>query len=173
MNRKRYCIATVICIVASIISLFTISIRKHNYNASYSFDVNSIHMDIENRNVKLSMQTTKSTICIFFNTEWDFWSKEILYIKDNLDIFSRKYNLVLISFEDRHKLINYKNKIISKDKTSSLIFVSDSNFEFIEKYNVSVFPTILVFSKNGIEESRCTGINIDFLKQLKSNIQWY
>lgn len=171
MNRKRYCIATVICIVASIISLFTISIRKHNYNASYSFDVNSIHMGIENRNVQLSMQTTKSTICIFFNTECDFCSKEILYIKDNLDIFSRKYNLVLISFEDRHKLINYKNKIISKDKTSSLIFVSDSNFEFIEKYNVSVFPTILVFSKNGIEESRCTGINIDFLKQLKSNIQ--
>ena len=100
MNRKRYCIATVICIVASIISLFTISIRKHNYNASYSFDVNSIHMDIENRNVQLSMRTTKSIMCIFFNTECDFCSKEILYIKDNLDIFSRKYNLVLISFED-------------------------------------------------------------------------
>ena len=57
-------------------------------------------MDIENRNVQLSMRTTKSIMCIFFNTECDFCSKEILYIKDNLDIFSRKYNLVLISFED-------------------------------------------------------------------------
>lgn len=170
MNRKKYCIATVIFVVASTMSLFTISIRKHSYNASHSFDMNSIHMDIENRNIQLSMQVTKSIMCIFFNTECDLCAKEILYIKDNLDIFSRKYNLVLISFEDRHKLINYKNEIISKDKTSSLIFISDSNFELIEKYNVSVFPTILVFSKNGIEESRCTGINIDFLKQLKSNM---
>ena len=105
MNRKKYCIATVIFIVASTMSLFTISIRKHSYNASHSFDMNSIHMDIENRNIQLSMQVTKSIMCIFFNTECDLCAKEILYIKDNLDIFSRKYNLVLISFEDRHKLI--------------------------------------------------------------------
>ena len=78
-------------------SLFTISIRKHSYNASHSFDMNSIHMDIENRNIQLSMQVTKSIMCIFFNTECDLCAKEILYIKDNLDIFSRKYNLVLIS----------------------------------------------------------------------------
>lgn len=171
MNRKKYCIATLIFIVVSIISLFIISIKKHSYNTSHPFDVSSIHMDIENRNVKLSMQATKSTMCIFFNTECDLCIKEILYIKDNLDIFSRKYNLILISFEDTHKLINYKNEIISKDKISSLIFVSDSNFKLIEKYKVSVFPTILVFSKDGIEESRCIGINIDFLKQLKSNMK--
>lgn len=170
MNRKQYCIGTLIFIVASIISLFIISVKKQSYNTSYSFDVNSVHMDIENRNVQLSMQITKSTMCIFFNTECDLCIKEILYIKDNLDIFSRKYNLILISFEDAHKLIDYKNEIISKVKNSSLIFISDSNFKLIEKYNVSVFPTILVFSKDGIEQSRCTGINIDFLKQLKSNM---
>lgn len=171
MNRKKYCIAILIFIVASVISLFIISIKRHSYNTSCSFDVNSIHMDIENRSVQLSMQPTKSTMCIFFNTECDLCIKEILYIKDNLDIFSHKYNLILISFEDTHKLINYKNEIISKDEISSLIFVSDSNFKLIEKYNISVFPTILIFSKDGTEESRCTGINIDFLKQLKSNMQ--
>ncbi|WP_270415512.1 peroxiredoxin family protein [Bacteroides ovatus] len=172
MNRKQYCIAALIFIVALMISLFVIiSVKKQSSNNLYSFDVTSVHMDIENRNAQLSMHPTKSTMCIFFNTECDLCIKEILYIEDNLEIFSRKYNLVLISFEDANKLIEYKNTIISKGSSSPLIFVSDTNFKFIDKYDVSVFPTILVFSKDGIEQSRCIGINIDFLKQLKSNIQ--
>lgn len=171
MSRKKYCIIVLIFIVVTILSLFIILINEHSDNTSYSFDVNSIHNDIENRNVQLSMQPTKNTMCIFFNTECDFCIEELLYIKDNLDIFSCKYNLILISFEDTQKLIDYKNTILSKDKSSSMIFVSDSNFELMEKYNVSVFPTILVFSKDGVQKSRCTGINIDFLEQLKSNIQ--
>lgn len=172
MNRKKYCIAALILIVAFIILLcIIISVKEQSSDNLYSFDMNSIHADIENRNVQLSMHSTKSTMCIFFNTECDLCIKEILYVKDNLDIFSRKYNLVLISFEDVNKLIDYKHTIISKGNNSPLIFVSDTNFKFIDKYNVSVFPTILVFSKNGIEQSRCIGINIGFLKQLKSDMQ--
>lgn len=172
MNRKKHCIAALILIVAFIISLcIIISVKEQSSNNLYSFDMNSIHADIENRNAQLSMHPTKSTMCIFFNTECDLCIKEILYVKDNLDIFSRKYNLVLISFEDASKLIDYKHAIISKGNNSPLIFVSDTNFKFIDKYNVSVFPTILVFSKNGIEQNRCIGINIDFLKQLKRNVQ--
>ena len=128
-------------------------------------------VDIEKRNVKLYMQPTKNTMCIFFNTECDLCIEELLYIKDNLDIFSCKYNLILISFEDTKKLMDYKNTILSKDKNSSMIFVSDSNFKLIEKYNVSIFPTILIFSKDGVQKSRCNGINIDFLEQLKCNIK--
>lgn len=97
MNRKKYCIATVIFIVASTMSLFTISIRKHSYNASHSFDMNSIHMDIENRNIQLSMQVTKSIMCIFFNTEcdfiirktkcFDFWERNVLFPKTKRSFF--------------------------------------------------------------------------------------
>lgn len=172
MNRKQYCIVALIFIVAFMISLFIIIlVKKQSNNNLYSFDVNSVQMDIENRNVQLSMHPTKSTMCIFFNTECDLCIKEILYIKNNLEIFSREYNLILISFEDVNKLIDYKHTIISKGSNSPLIFVSDTNFKFIDKYNVSVFPTIFVFSKDGIEQSRCIGINIDFLKQLKNNMQ--
>ena len=171
MNRKKYCIIVLIFIVATILSFFIILINEHNNNTSYLFDENSIHFDIEKRNVKLYMQTTKNTMCIFFNTECDLCIEELLYIKDNLDIFSCKYNLILISFEDTKKLMDYKNTILSKDKNSSMIFVSDSNFKLIEKYNVSIFPTILIFSKDGVQKSRCNGINIDFLEQLKCNIK--
>lgn len=63
------------------ITLYYYFSKKQSNNNLYSFDVDSVQMDIENRNVQLSMHPTKSTMCIFFNTECDLCIKEILYIK--------------------------------------------------------------------------------------------
>lgn len=170
MNRKKYCIILLLILTTFATVLCTIIAFKERRNGQKKkLDIELVAADIHHNNVKSLVSSQKETMLIFFNTECDYCTEELFFIKKNINTFIFKYNIILVSFEDQVKLRKYERKIANSNEkiSTSFIFISDTAFDIIDKYDVSEFPSIFLFSREGVEIGRSKGVGLDFLKQLK------
>ena len=127
-------------------------------------ELNLDAIDINMRRLSDHINYSKETLLLFINTDCDYCIDEISYINSNIRRFRNRYNLILISFENKNTLKVFANK----NNLHSFFVISDENFQLIKRYNVSGFPTLFLFSKNGKIIIAHNGIAISILKKLIS-----
>lgn len=102
---------------------------------------------------------------LFLNSDCDFCKQEIDFIDKNIDIFKSKYNLLIVSFENRDKLKIFEN-LTKIDSNSPFIIISDPDFDLINKYEITEFPSLFLFTPDGKERLSHRGIALDTLEEL-------
>lgn len=166
MTIRTFC--TFICLVILIItgiSLIFIINPKRAKQTEYCFDLGQPVKDINGRNIKENMNIQKNTIVLFFNSDCDYCKQEIDFINKNIDLFKSKYNLLIVSFENRDKLKIFEN-LTKVDNSSPFIIVSDPDFNLINKYEITEFPSLFLFTPDGQERLSHRGIALDTLEDL-------
>jgi len=108
-------------------------------------------------------------VFLYFNSECEFCQTEIENIVTNIQKFDG-VQLVFVSIEPIQKIIMFQttHKLDIYDNT---IFLSDYRNIFSEIFDVNIFPSSLVYNKNGMLLSRNNGaVKANYLlKILKNN----
>ena len=166
MTMRTICIfvCLVILIITGISLMFIIN-PKRTKQIEYSFDLGQPIKDINGRNIQENLNIQKNTIVLFFNSDCDYCKQEIDFIDKNIDVFKSKYNLLIVSFENRDKLKIFEN-LTKIDNSSPFIIVSDPDFELINKYEIIEFPSLFLFTPDGQERLSHRGIALDTLEEL-------
>lgn len=165
MSRRRICIL-ILCIITIIMMFLVIIIfNENNKRCSYKLDIKSNISDIYGRKLESYLVTQKGTLLFFFNTDCEFCLDELSFVKNNREELTNKYNIILVSFEDEIKIKKYKEYLLG-NSDNRLFFISDPQFNIIDKYNVSEFPSTFIFSSDGNELYNYRGYDISTFKKL-------
>ena len=161
-------ICTFVCLVMLIITgisfIFIIN-PKRTKQIQSSFDLEQPIKDINGQNIQENLNLQKNTIVLFLNSDCDFCKQEIDFIDKNIDIFKSKYNLLIVSFENRDKLKIFEN-LTKIDNNSPFIIISDPDFDLINKYEITEVPSLFLFTPDGKERLSHRGIALDTLEEL-------
>ena len=145
-------ICTFVCLVMLIITgisfIFIIN-PKRTKQIQSSFDLEQPIKDINGQNIQENLNLQKNTIVLFLNSDCDFCKQEIDFIDKNIDIFKSKYNLLIVSFENRDKLKIFENLT-----------------KIDNKYEITEFPSLFLFTPDGKERLSHRGIALDTLEEL-------
>ncbi len=166
MTMRTICtfVYLVILIITSISLIFIIN-PKRTKQIEYSFDFEQPVKDINGRNIQENLNIQKNTIVLFFNSDCDYCIQEIDFIDKNIDAFKSKYNMLIVSFENRDKLQIFEN-LTKIDNNSPFIIVSDPDFDLINKYEITEFPSLFLFTPDGQERLSHRGVSLDTLEEL-------
>jgi peroxiredoxin len=151
-------------VVVTFLILFIVSmvlnyIRKPDINENiYSYELT----DIQNGSIDFNQYRGRPLVVHF----WGTWCPVCRVEASNIEKISKKYNLITIavnsgSDEDINKFL--------KEHQLSYRVISDKDAHLAKKFNIEVYPTTLIYDKNG--ELRFTEVGYSTTLGLQARLE--
>ena len=151
-------------VISSLLMLFVISmainyIRKPEINENiYSLELS----DIEGKKIYFDEYKDKPLVVHF----WATWCPTCKFEASNIESVSNKYNVLTIAVNSGS---NDKIMAYMKENALSYKVISDSNGALAKKFNISAYPTTLIY--NGEGELKFTEVGYSTTLGLKARLE--
>jgi len=102
------------------------------------------------RFIKNDFDTKRTKFILYFNSECDHCQKQAKWLKKGMlknPAPFRNLEMVFVSFEEMKMIEAFRDKY--QFTQNNITFLQDSRLTFTDKFGVSTFPSILIYSKEG------------------------
>jgi thioredoxin-related protein len=134
----------VICILFSITNCKTI--QKPIVKAAEDIPYFTFTTLENKRFTKENLDNTRTKLFYYFNSECEHCEKQGSWLSKDIDLFDN-LEVIFISFEEMDAIESYKNKF--NFERDNITFLQDTRLTFSDKFGVSEFPSIVLYTKNG------------------------
>ncbi|MCF6278920.1 MAG: thioredoxin family protein [Flavobacteriaceae bacterium] len=96
--------------------------------------------------VKNSLDTVRTKLFFYFNSECDHCQKQGKWLSKEIDVF-KDLEMIFISYEQKDAIREYRDKYSFTQE--NITFVEDYRLTFSNLFGAETFPSILIYSKKG------------------------
>jgi len=96
--------------------------------------------------VKDDLDTVRTKLIFYFNSECDHCQKQGKWLSKEIDIF-KDLEMIFISYEEKDAIRKYRDK--HNFSQENITFLEDYRLTFSNLFGAETFPSILIYSKKG------------------------
>ncbi len=112
---------------------------------AYIPEFNFLTLDSSNYS-NLNLQSKKSTVFIYLNSECEYCQEEAQNISENLDKFG-EVQLIFVSKEPIKNIQQFSEQY-NLNNQPNITFLYDNNSDFSRRFDATTIPYILIYDKN-------------------------
>jgi len=144
--KKKWTVKSVLKeILSTLLLLFVVSmVINYIRKPEVSEDIYRLELtDIENNSLNMNKYKNKPLVVHF----WATWCPTCKLEASNIETLSQKHNVISIAVSSGS---NKKIQSFMKERNLSYKVINDSNGVLAKKFGIEVYPTTLIYDRNGI-----------------------